>query len=171
MSYSSTSDGRRSLCLKDYDYSQAGIYFITLCTHQRMCLFGDIVNGEMLLNSAGEMIDKLWCELPKRFKLIFLDDYVIMPNHLHALLHINADGGKSISQIVQYFKSFSCLKYIQGVKQFSWEDFPGKLWQRNYYEHIVRNEDSLGRIRQYIRCNPQEWSSDKENPKNTTKIC
>ncbi len=165
MSYSVIDFHRRSIRLKNYDYSQPGMYFITICTQHRLCLFGDVVNKEMHLNNAGIMVADIWIKLIDKFKLISLFDYILMPNHLHALIQINNEGGESISQIMQYFKSFSSLQYIAGVKKYSWKNFPGKLWQRNYYEHVVRNIDVLEKIQQYIIFNPQDWDNDKENPK------
>jgi len=157
---------RRSIRLKEYNYTEPGFYFITICTQQRLCLFGKIIHGQMLLNKAGFLIEQIWQDLPHKFPFIFQDNYVIMPNHIHGLIQIIDKTEHSISHIVQYFKSFSSFQYILGVKQNNWEHFPGKLWQRNYYEHIARNENNLEKIRQYILNNPIQWEMDQDNPIN-----
>jgi putative transposase len=173
---------RRSIRLKDYDYSQAGAYFVTLCIKGKGCLLGEIVNRAMVLNDAGKMIEKWWCKLSEKFEFIELDKYVIMPNHFHGIVNIvGADPGvcpviknKNINQgehtgsplhrIVQLFKTMTTNEYIHGVKQYNWPPFSGKLWQRNYYEHIIHNEDELNKIREYIVLNPATWHEDDENP-------
>jgi REP element-mobilizing transposase RayT len=166
MSYNPDIHHRQSIRLKHYNYGQSGSYFITICTQNRICFFGDIIDGQMHLNPAGLVVDKIWHELPNQFMSISIDVFVLMPNHLHGLINIDHKSDKSLHQIIQYFKAISTSQYSFGVKQLNWEPYPGKLWQRNYYEHIVRNENSLNEIRRYIQYNPQEWSIDKENPLN-----
>ena len=173
---------RRSIRLKEYDYSQSGAYFVTICTHDRECLFGEIIDGQMALNDAGKMIDEKWQELKTRFPNIELDEYAIMPNHFHGIITLNfkivgagsscpdettespCDSGRedrapTLGDIVGYFK-------YQTTKQFNATPDIGiiKLWQRNYYEHVIRNEDELNEIRQYIIDNPAKWDTDEENP-------
>ncbi|MBC7263536.1 MAG: hypothetical protein H5T64_04160 [Chloroflexi bacterium] len=166
---------RRSIRLQDYDYSQPGAYFLTICTQDQQCLFGEIVDGEMQLNDAGRMIARWWEELPNKFPSAETDEYVVMPNHFHGIviivgadLCVRPDPGTHVGvplpEMVQWFKTMTTNEYIRGVKQHGWHPFPGKLWQRNYYEHVIRNEQSLHRIREYIATNPQRWSLDKENP-------
>jgi len=176
---------RKSIRLPGYDYSRAGAYFFSICTKDRKCLFGKIVNQEMVLNNAGSMITNIWNELPQRFPNIELIENVIMPNHIHVVIAIvgvplvgtlktvcdspkRADTRPAptagLGDIISAFKSISTHEYIKGVKQHGWTPFPGKLWQRNYYEHIVRNEKELTRIREYIRNNPAQWDTDKDNP-------
>ena len=176
---------RKSIRLKGYDYSQAGTYYISICTKDRLCLFGDIANQEMVLNAAGRMITDAWNELAERFCNIELVEYIVMPNHIHGVISIvgvplvgtrKTGNGlskragtrpaptKGLGDIVGAFKSFTTNDYIQGVRANGWTPFPGKLWQRNYYEHIVRNDKELNLIREYIRQNPAQWDADKENP-------
>ena len=174
---------RRSVRLKDYDYSQAGAYFITVCTHNRECLFGEVKDGEMISNDAGRMIEKWYRELPKKFDGIALDEYIIMPNHIHYIIENigpvgadlcvcprNADAGEPVCsplpKIVQWFKTMTTNEYIQNVKENGWQSFNGKLWQRNYYENIIRNDDELNQMREYILQNPPRWELDEENPQN-----
>ncbi len=174
---------RRSIRLWGYDYSQAGAYFVTICTQKRACLFGDIIDGNMVLNDAGRMVDIVWNEIPKYYAGIDIDAFQIMPNHIHGIIVIVVGAGPcacpdtgqpqgvapttaglSLPDVVHRFKTLTTKRYADGVKQHNWPRFPGKLWQRNYYEHIVRNENELNRIRQYIINNPVKWELDRENP-------
>ncbi|MEW6181024.1 MAG: transposase [Chloroflexota bacterium] len=239
---------RRSIRLKGYDYSQPGAYFVTICTRDRACLFGTVVNGEMRLNEWGEIVLWTWRDLPNHVPNVQLDAFVIMPNHVHGIIIItdpvNAPAAvgagsepaptqpqpaptqpqpaptqpqpaptqpqpaptqpqsaptqpqpaptqpqpaptqpqpasaqptpdqsiESISggiaakryglpEIMRQFKTFSALRIN---KQRGTPGLP--IWQRNYYEHIIRNEESLNRIRQYIADNPLRWALDQENP-------
>ncbi|PIP37481.1 MAG: hypothetical protein CO107_06885 [Deltaproteobacteria bacterium CG_4_9_14_3_um_filter_51_14] len=166
---------RRSVRLQGYDYSRAGAYFVTVCAHNRACLFGDIVDGEMQLNDAVRMVEQWWAELNNKFPHIETDEYVIMPNHFHGIIilvgadlrvrpHSGAHAGAPLPTIIQWFKTMTTNAYIHGVKTNGGAPFPGKLWQRNYYEHIIRNDDELNRIREYIVNNPAKWALDRENP-------
>jgi len=173
---------RRSLRLKEYDYSQSGAYFVTICTHERERLFGAIVDGKMALNDAGIMIDEEWQKLKARFPDIELDEYIIMPNHFHGIVTLNpkivgagsscpdeiikssCDGGRedrapTLGDIVGYFK-YQTTKQINAARDVDIQ----KIWQRNYYERVIRNENELNEIRQYIVDNPAKWDTDEENP-------
>jgi len=168
---------RRLRRLRNYDYSQAGGYFITICTYNREYLFGEIINQEMMLNYVGRIVEEWWVELEKKFSSVKLDDYVIMPNHTHGIITIVEGEWDDVGAIhelplqdkierrrmlipkmVGYFKMNSA-KYVNRVR--NTEGTP--LWQRNYYEHVVRSEDEWNRIRQYIRNNPLKWQLDREN--------
>lgn len=177
---------RRSIRLPDYDYTQSGAYFITICVQDRICRFGEIVNGKVLLNVIGEMVHVEWEKLNRRFPMIELDEFVIMPNHLHGIVHIKGEktldshGRRpSISEstkgevckpalgdIVGAFKSITTNEYISGVQGLDWPRFKKRLWQRSYYDHIIRNEKELNEIREYIENNPLQWDLDQDNPKN-----
>jgi REP element-mobilizing transposase RayT len=122
-----------------------------------------------------QMIQHWWDKLPEKFRNIKTDEFVIMPNHIHGIIFIvgvdpcvypdkGEHIGSSLHRIIQWFKTMTTNNYIQGVKQNGWRPFHGKFWQRNYYEHIIRNEDELNRIREYIRTNPLKWQFDKDNP-------
>ncbi len=171
---------RRSIRLKGYDYSQAGLYFITICVEKRECLFGTIINGEMHLNEAGVMVKTEWLKLNERFNNIALHEFVVMPNHFHAILEIVGASkkiaptdtttenstevkNKTVGDMVGAFQSIVTVQYIRGVKNLGWTPFNGKLWQRNYYEHIIRNEKSYRNISNYILNNPLKWKEDKFN--------
>ncbi|MCB0201526.1 MAG: hypothetical protein H6649_12290 [Caldilineae bacterium] len=177
---------RRSIRLRGYDYSQAGAYFITVVTHDRTCLFGQVVDGEMLLNAAGLEAEKCWLAIPEHFPFVELDAFVIMPNHIHGIIVITPDGdnvranvgAKNFSPLPpppsrhsQSFRSPSKTvgSIVRGFKIGVTKWFRAKtdvyaVWQRNYYDHIVRDEPSLHRIRQYIVDNPMKWAIDHENP-------
>ena len=264
---------RKSIRLKGYDYTQAGLYFITICVKDRLCLFGNIVqmnqsvgadlrvcpeirtNAEMILNDAGKMVEKWYDELENKFPDIRCHEMVIMPNHFHCIIenigtvgadlrvcpdktenmqshgitptadeqsslgehvgadlrvcpnktenmqshgitptadeqsslgaHVGADlrvcpntdntnpivantnpiegehVGSPLHRVVQWFKTMTTNEYIRGVKNLRWQPFGGKLWQRNYYEHIIRNEQSYHTISEYIINNPAKWQDDK----------
>jgi REP element-mobilizing transposase RayT len=181
---------RRSIRLKGYDYSQAGLYFITICVQNRACLFGEIINGEMILNDAGVMVEKWYFELENKYPDINCHEMVVMPNHFHCIVEnvgadlrvcpdkndgnatndgdVINDGdvegehiGSPLHRVVQWFKTMSTNEYIRGVKNLGWQPFNGKLWQRNYYEHIIRNEQSYKNISAYIINNPAKWNDDK----------
>ncbi|MDD4990772.1 MAG: transposase [Paludibacter sp.] len=214
---------RRSIRLKGYDYSQEGLYFITICVQNRECLFGDIVDGKIKLNDSGKLIEKQWLALPDRFHNVQLHEFVVMPDHFHAILEIvpsvgaypcgrplsdddgrpklnGVDGQplnnavesksddvssfghadtpieinnnslcgqpqghaptvakrKTVCDMMDAFKSITTVEYIRGVKTMGWTPFNGKLWQRNYYEHIIRDYDAFVRISEYIRENPEK---------------
>lgn len=191
MKYDPAKHHRRSIRLRGYDYSQAGAYFITLCTQDRACLFGDVADGVMRLNDAGQMVCAEWEALPQRFPTIVLDAFVVMPNHAHGIIITDHAGvgdvgaglvpaqdmpdltgatgattrvAPTVGDIVGAFKSVTTVLYTRGVKQSGWPAFRGRLWQRNYYEHIIRNEKSLNRIRKYILDNPARWDMDRDNP-------
>lgn len=169
---------RRSIRLKGYDYSQAGLYFITICCQDRTCLFGDVVNGKMIMNDAGKMVEKWYCELQNKFQDIKCNEMMVMPNHFHCIVqNVGADlrvcpddnkqpilGEQVVSplhRVVQWFKTMTTNEYTRGVKSLDWPPFKGRLWQRNYYENIIRNEQSYHRISNYIINNPAKWKGDK----------
>ena len=228
MKYDPKIHHRRSIRLKGYDYSQAGAYFITICTNDRKCLFGEIINGEMILNDCGKIANDEWEKLPQRFPNFELDVFQIMPNHMHGIVLLNESVGaglapaqnehndigatarvapaqnehnnnkatarvaptknehnnkatarvaptKTVGDIVGAYKSLvanECLKIFKlnwetvnraGVNRAGVNPAPtmGKLWQRNYHEHIIRNEQSYQTISNYIINNPDNWASDK----------
>lgn len=165
---------RHSLRLPWWDYSEAGWYFITICTKDRQCTLGEVVEGSMVLTPAGQIVEEEWQRTSAVRHHVNLDEFVIMPNHLHGILVFTGDPGKtsqrdvstksrliahSLGAIIGQFKSI-CTKRIRksGYSQFS--------WQSNFYEHIIRDEASLEKIRQYIVDNPAKWDEDENNPKN-----
>jgi putative transposase len=214
MKYDPEKHKRRSIRLKGYDYAQAGSYFITICTHQRQCLFGQVVEGQMQLNAIGLAVQARWQTLPQNFPNLILDTWVIMPNHIHGILCLDPNPRRgdafgtesmrspqisppnaspsgsgtsitpppqisppnaspveassipprgtqshSIAAIVQNFKSISTRKINQ------LQNTPGQIiWQRNYHEHIIRDDNTQQLIRTYIRNNPAHWDLDQLHP-------
>ncbi|MEW6263934.1 MAG: transposase [Thermodesulfobacteriota bacterium] len=179
---------RRSIRLPGRDYTAPGAYFVTCCTHDRSCLFGDVRDGEMLLNEFGEVAAAEWRRTPAVRSDIELDEWVVMPNHLHGIIWIEASraargrprpngvsplhGGswahgcaplrrtpRSLGSLIAGFKSIT-TKRINELRPTARQP----VWQRNYHEHIIRDDESLNRIRQYICDNPGRWLEDPENP-------
>ncbi|MBI3591187.1 MAG: transposase [Candidatus Melainabacteria bacterium] len=175
--YNSNIHHRRSIRLKEYDYSQDGYYFVTICTKNRECFFGDVIDGKMELSPMGGIANECWNDIPKHFSNVLLDVFAIMPNHLHGIIVIDNVGtyhgmslrqfakpiSKSLSMIINQFKSSvkrQCNK--NGFEYFG--------WQRNYYENVIRNEIALDNIREYIINNLIQWKFDRNNPKNLSTV-
>jgi putative transposase len=154
---------RHSIRLPGYDYSQQGVYFVTVCAERKTCLFGHIHADQMICNEAGIMIHTQWLSLPERFPGLKLDECIVMPNHFHALLILNIPS-QTVGQIIGAWKSLTTNSYIDGVHTAGWPPFPRRLWQRNYWEHIVRSDEALVNIREYIASNPAHWEKDVEHP-------
>jgi putative transposase len=167
---------RRSIRLPEYDYSQEGAYYISICAQDRKCLFGEIRNGKIILSECGRIVENWWNTIPERYEGVVLDEYVIMPNHMHAIIVINGDTdngvgaihelplrikrrGMILPKIIGYFK-MNTAKQINQMTNATGRT----VWQRNYLEHVIRNEKSLYIIREYIRNNPLYWAADDENP-------
>ena len=161
---------RRSIRLKGYDYTQSGAYFVTVVTQNRIPLFGEITDGKMQLNGTGQSVADAWEWLATQHSYVKLDEYVVMPNHLHGIIVISNDdqGGsrtaptrhKSLGRLVAAFKTVSTKQFnlVQGT--------PNQLlWQRNFYEHVIRNDEEMERVREYISLNPMQWETDAENPR------
>ena len=180
-SKSSTLD-RHSFRLQGYDYAQVGAYFITIVTHQRSCLFGTILDGEFIPNAVGRIVQFTWNALPAHFLGTDLDAFIVMPNHIHGIVHITERRRQSVGaqHAAPLPRTGLSRPYVQPgslgvmVRSFKaavtkrWREIqsssPLRLWQRNYYEHVIRNENSLIRIRDYVATNPARWSIDPENP-------
>ena len=188
---------RQSIRLPNYDYSENGAYFVTICTQDRAVLFGEIEDGEMRCNEAGDMVAKWWQELENKFPHIALDTWIVMPDHFHGIIVIqatvgavcpirDADSGKhiglplrgseieilgdhvgsplwesvtmpSLSMIIQWFKTMTTNEYIRGVKTDIYPPFNKRFWQRNFYEHIIRDGVAFQKIQEYIINNPKNW--------------
>ena len=190
---------RRSIRLKGFDYSRTGYYFVTVCTRERECLLGEISDYKINLNEMGKMAEKMWHEIPTHFPNFVLDQCMIMPNHLHGIIRIleeNHNKGTdtekglmnqtptlqrtsdcdynstqwimmknyavTLGKIIRFFKARS----TQAIRKNMGISF---YWQRNYYEHVIDDENELSRIREYIRENPANWPIDEDNPINVTK--
>ena len=194
MPYNSEKHHRRSIRLKGYDYTQPGAYFITIVTQNRASILGEVVDGETRLNEHGEIVREEWLQTAILRPRVILDQFIVMPNHIHGIIMLTDDHGRgtlqraptqraptqrapnmerfgkptsdSIPTIVRLFKS-ATTKRINEMR-----GLPGSpVWQRNYYKHIIRNvgagsepAPTLHRIREYILTNPLRWAVDRENP-------
>jgi REP element-mobilizing transposase RayT len=186
---------RRSIRLQGYDYAQAGAYFVTICVQGRECLLGQIEGDLVVLTPHGQQVFACWNALPQRYATLDLDAWVVMPNHMHGIILVSEapivaaggetpprqeggvspplpDAGRSeaaagrptLGQIVAFFKYQSTKVVNQACGT------PGqRLWQRNYYEHVIRNERSLERLREYIVINPLRWHEDQLHPDQPSK--
>jgi len=179
---------RRSLRLKEYDYSTDGAYFVTICSYKKECIFEN--------SDINKIIEETWNLIPEHFPSVILDEFIIMPNHLHGILWImkiwpsknepqkcrgepcvrpnnpnradalnraETSSAPTLGRIVQMFKSKTLVEYINLMKSKK-KPYLQKIWQRNYYEHIIRNDRELYTIRGYIKYNPLTWDTDEENP-------
>ena len=177
--YNSEKHHRRSIRLKGYDYSLAGTYFVTICVKERKCVFGDVQNSNVVLSPIGEIVYQCWNEIPNNFNSVKLYVFIVMPNHLHGIVVMTNDcrgvqlnaptrnasnfyglispKQKTLSVIIRTFKA--AVTTLCRKNNYHFFEL-----QRNHYEHIVRNEDELNRIREYIINNPLQWQFDKENP-------
>jgi len=206
MTYNHDIHHRRTIRLREYNYSASGAYFVTICVHERECLFGAISGGRMRLNDAGRVVEDVWKGMPGRFPQVALDEYIIMPNHFHGIIIITDDVGAllaapgcgkpvgallaapgcesdqkgkgaassagnqgaanqgaassapTLGQIIRMFKSISAIGLNRLLQR---QERP--LWQRNYYERIIRDEAELNAARKYIADNPIKWAEDQEN--------
>ncbi len=147
---------RKSLRLPGFDYCQPGAYYLTLCSYNKQCIFGRIVDFEMEVSRFGSIIASCWEDMVQTHR-VSLDHWVLMPNHLHAIVWLNDDNDRSLSAIVAAFKarSTSKIRATNATKVI--------LWQRGFFEHIIRNQSDLLRVRQYIVDNPINWSLDELN--------
>ena len=166
---------RRSIRLRDYDYRQRGAYFVTVCTRQKTCLFGEIRNGKLIPNELGIIVQNAWHQIPNKRSNVDLDSFVIMPNHLHGIILMleNCDLKSSI-QTLHFPARCSALQSgslgaiigqfkaaVTRRSKLSSRCPSSPIWQRNYYEHIIRNDKSLNFIRAYIVENPARWNDDE----------
>jgi len=169
---------RHTIRMPSYDYSTSGYYHVVVCTYLKQYQFGDVIDHKMQLNELGEIANNCWQEIPSHFPNAELDEFIVMPNHIHGIIVINNSmtpvgaqyiaplqvnpnekmriKPKSLSSIVRTYKG--AVKRIIGRLGYSF------YWQRNYYDHIIRNDEELNWARYYIRQNPVNWDQDKENP-------
>jgi putative transposase len=209
MTFDPDANHRQSTRLENFDYSSPGAYFVTVCANGRSYLFGEILEDEMKLNEAGEMVKRKWLEMPASFDHLKIDEFVIMPNHVHLILvlsvsqegehrvrpykigidpptnrrgdlydrpadetiprvaneyqHPTGTTNGSVGRIIQLFKTVTTGEYIRGVHDLSWPPFEKRLWQRNYFERVIRDERGLQNARTYVLENPLKWHLDVMN--------
>jgi REP element-mobilizing transposase RayT len=151
-----------SLRLPHFDYTSAGGYFATITVHERKALLGspDDSRGGVTLSDAGKMVERWWLELPQKFQPVTLDAHAVMPDHFHGIVllqcsdNASPDPARSLSTIIQWFKTMTTAEYFRGVRSRSWTRVNGRLWQRGFYDHIIRSEQDLAVIRDYVEGNP-----------------
>jgi putative transposase len=163
--------------LQGYDYSTAGAYFVTMCAYRHKYLFGENADGKVVLNDAGKMISDIWQKIPDYYPGNDIDTFIVMPNHIHGIIYVGAGlracpgtgqsqgiapTGLPLPVIIKRFKTMTTKRYIDGMKNYAWASSGGKLWQRNYYDHIIRSDSELMRVREYIENNPAGWEIDDE---------
>ncbi len=156
-------DRRKLLRLPGFDYSQTGAYFVTVCTINRRCLFGEIVEGKLESSRSGKAVARCWNEIPNHFNGTALDGFVIMPNHVHGIL-LFPDGVGAVACPARCGRARTLQSVVGSFKSAASRQLGTRIWQRNYWERVIRNEDELNRIRAYIDKNPLRWPSDPENP-------
>ena len=185
--YDSNLHHRRTMRLPGYDYAQEGAYFITICTHQRACLFGEVTDGEMALNEIGKIAQDEWLRSATVRAEVVLDAFCVMPNHLHGVVMIRRDvsaavvgatgrsplqsernrvphacgpGRRSLGALIAGFKAAATRRINEA------RSTPGQaIWQRGYYDRIIRDDDELAGITEYVLGNPRSWTADRENPR------
>ena len=171
---------RRSIRLKEFDYSRPGAYFVTVCVNRKECLLGAVADGRVIAGPAGRMVQTVWEDMPRYYYGIEVDVFALMPNHIHGIIMLvgatprgcpasgQAQGPApttlTLPDVVHRFKSLTTAHYRTAVAENGWRPFRDRFWQRNYYEHVIRSEDELDRVRQYILENPLRWDMDRENP-------
>jgi len=171
--------------LKNFDYSSVGYYYITICTKNKQHYFGEILDNKMILNEYGKIINKYWKSIPNHYQNVLLDEFIIMPNHIHGIvviIRLNNNNQSTVgtghcpvptinmqnnhygllSKIINGFKNVSTKTIRKQTNSFQ--------WQRSFYEHIIRNEESLNKIRQYVRENPINWNNDRNNSAKDVRI-
>ena len=183
MAYDPEIHHRKSIRLCGYDYSAPGKYFVTICAEGKACLFGGIADSQIALNDYGQIVERVWKELPSHFPLVELDRFVVMPNHFHAIAvivdprakfvgagfpgpdsELKTLGGenpplRALGDVIRWFK-YESTKRINELRGMAGR----RIWQRNYYEHIIISDKSYWRIREYIADNPKNWVKDKLHP-------
>ena len=173
MSYDPHKHHRRSIRLKGYDYTNDGSYFLTICVQNMQCVLGEVVNGEMVLSPYGKIVAETWVWLAEQYDYVSLGAWVVMPNHLHGIVTFGRGGSrtaptrtvppaekrKPLGRLIGAFKTVSTKK-INNLR-----DTPDvRFWQRDFYEHIIRNEREYQAIQTYIYNNPMQWQADKLHP-------
>lgn len=171
--------GRRSIRLKGYDYTSNGSYFVTICSHERQSIFGEIKDGVFQQNHLGLVAQKCWLKIPKHHKYVGLDEFVIMPNHIHGILWIEqTEASKKVTPAFAKGRTPNSLGTIiatykavvtKEIRQLT-QSPHFKVWHRNYYDVVIRDDEALYNFRRYIQQNPLKWQLDEENPENIQRF-
>jgi len=156
---------RKDNRLPDFDYRSPGPYAFTICTHRREWRFGHVTTEcVMNPNPAGKMVAEIWEAIPNKFPMAILNAFVVMPNHIHGIITLASDTietNPDIAGVIGWFKAVTTNRYIWGVRDAGWPRFDKHVWQRDYFEHIVRNDAEMNRYCEYIANNPANWATDK----------
>jgi len=150
---------RKNIRLKNYDYRKNGFYFVTICIQNRDHLLGEISDTGHYIYDSGVMVQSVWNNLSQYYSGVKAHDFVVMPNHIHGIIELE-NSDLDLSEIIRRFKTFTTHQYIKGVHDKNWQLFYKRLWQRNYHEHIIRDDKSLKQLQQYILNNPLLWRED-----------
>lgn len=150
---------RKNLRLPDFDYGEIGCYFVTLCTHNRARIF----SLESPNTIPNKIIRKWIQETQNKFPGVVFDHYVIMPDHLHFLITIHQKSATTLPDVLCYFKTMTTNTYIRGVKSGYLPAFDKKLWQKTYFEHVIRNQEDYNNTWEYIQFNPARWKEKHPN--------
>lgn len=169
---------RHTFRLQGYDYSKEGAYFITICTYERRHLFGNVAENTFNCSSVGSIAREMWFKIPEHFGNVNLDEFIVMPNHVHGIVFIHSNVGVKFNAPTNYGSHYSNISPRQGTLSVMIRTYKSAVthtckvngydlfrWQRNYYEHVIRNEDDLREIRDYVIYNPLKWEFDSENIK------
>ena len=160
--------GRTQMRWSDFDYSSHAMYFITIVTQERLCLFGHVENGRMMLNAAGNMVMDVYQSID--CDSWYCHDVVVMPNHIHFLVSLHTKDDTSLFDVIRLFKSITTSRYCAGVLDRGWTPFRHRLWQRSYWDCIVWNQHQFDFIRRYIFLNPERWAYDAINDKHEKDV-
>lgn len=167
MFYDPTHQHRQSIRFRDNDYTDAGYYFVTIRIHDPEIRLSEIVDTQVILTAPGHIVEREWVALSARFSHLLLDEHVIMPDHFHGIVRIEGQRlakplqPTSVPRIIQAFKSRTTNAYICGVNTLGWSPFDRYVWQRNYFERIIRDAAELDATRAYIRNNPQRFHPNR----------
>jgi putative transposase len=161
---------RRSIRLPEFDYSQPGAYFVTFVVNGRQPILSEVNQGRMILSGLGQAVEQAWYELPRHYPHLVLDEFVVMPNHVHAVMVLTEAGGSTFDEKRAQATRRALPEIVRALKSYSARSInqirctPGQVvWQRSFYDHIIRNQAEWDRIRMYIQNNPSTWETDEEN--------
>jgi REP element-mobilizing transposase RayT len=156
---------RKATRLRGYDYRTPALYHVVTTTQGNICRFGEVRDGLMIRNLIGDMIEEIWNSIPEAFPRVSIDGFIVMPNHMHGIVflepHADDAFGVSLGDVMKWFKAITTTRYSHGVHDLGWPPYDRRLWQRNYYDHIVRDDRDLERIRAYIEANTANWNEDR----------
>ena len=161
---------RPSLRWHAFDYRSVKTYGVTICVQDRLCILGTVLDDEVLLTPGGFMVDEVWREIPRAFPFVRLDAYVVMPNHVHGIVQFRSPSmgvgvcPESLGHVIRWWKVTTTKRYAHGVRSRRWPPFARRLWQRGYYDRVLRNDDEIAHARGYIARNPAKWAQDPNNP-------